>query len=496
MPTRGWRSAVACHLRAFRDAGSVTFLSCVSGGERAVTNVMQWASGNDWEDRKNSVFAAHLEHFEELGISYEELFNRLGSLGPPFFACIIEDFLSARFGEGGKENVVDGYLARRGWLEKGPARNYLLALRDSTPSLYEVVSFKRGRELTVRDLIRESEPVRVDEKAGSETLGLWDCVFARVVRLGRTRCFTGAVLHFPRELAQHCIARLGGIAKDLQKEIQKAAKKLGEDREASEAEARDFLLQSPKAGVFFTTSYAEWTLERLEAPLLQMRNTDDEPLVLSTVRFPIKGSETEVAAALDDVPEFDRADGNELRWSWQGRSLSPLRLPKELLQDDPEAGVAYLDLGSAEIVDGALLLHLNSVERAERGRELLNSRLGPLLGNPLTSHEDPAQRLRTPPGEPAPEPKKPDLPPEVMEALVRGQYEEHYRQVLDEPVPMLGNRTPRRAAKTKKGRAAVVEWLKGIENLESRSAVDDSRRPVDLSWLWEELKIPRPGGNR
>ena len=174
--------------------------------------------------------------------------------------------------------------------------------------------------------------------------------------------------------------------------------------------------------------------------------------------------------------------------------LSPLRLPKELLQDDPEAGVAYLDLGSAEIVDGALLLHVNSVERAERGRELLNSRLGPLLGNPLTSHEDPAQRLRTPPGESPPKPKKPDLPPEVMEALVRGQYEEHYRQVLDEPVPMLGKRTPRRAVKTKKGRAAVVEWLKGIENLESRSAVDDSRRPVDLSWLWEELKIPRPGG--
>ena len=163
-----------------------------------------------------------------------------------FFACIIEDFLSARFGEGGEENVVDAYLARRGWLEKGQARNYLLALRDSTPSVYEVVGFKRGREVTVRDLIRESEPVRVDEQAGSETLGLWDCVFARVVRVGRTTCFTGAVLHFPRELAQRCLERLGGIARDLRKEIRKAAKKLGEDQEASEAEARDFLLQSPK----------------------------------------------------------------------------------------------------------------------------------------------------------------------------------------------------------------------------------------------------------
>ncbi len=363
--------------------------------------------------------------------------------------------------------MVDAYLVRRGWLEKGQARNYLLALRDATPSLYEVVSFKRGRELTLRDLIRESEPVRVDEQAGSETLGLWDCVFARVVRVGRTTCFTGAVLHFPRELAQHCLERLGGIARDLEKEFRKAAKKLGEDREPSEADARDFLLESPKAGVFFTNSFAEWTLERLEAPMPQMRNTDDEPLVLSTVRFPIERSEAEVAAAVDDIAEFDRISGHELRWSWHGRAVAPLRLPKELLQDDPEAGTGYLDLGDVEIVDGALLLHVNSVERAEKGRELLSSRLGPLLGNPLTSHEDPAQRLRTPPGEPPPEPKKPDLPPEVVEALVRAQYEEHYRQVLDEPVPMLGNRTPRRATKTKKGRAAVVEWLKGIENLES-----------------------------
>ena len=59
---------------------------------------------------------------------------------------------------------------------------------------------------------------------------------------------------------------------------------------------------------------------------------------------------------------------------------------------------------------------------------------------------------------------------------------------------MLGNRTPRQAARTKKGRAAVVEWVKFIESSESRAALEQQRQPVDLSWIWAELKIPRPGG--
>ena len=145
-------------------------------------------------------------------------------------------------------------------------------------------------------------------------------------------------------------------------------------------------------------------------------------------------------------------------------------------------------------MDEALLLHVNSVERAERGRALLASWLGALVGTPLTSHEDPAARLEGGGSEPVAGQEEPDIPPEEMEAVIGTLLEGHYRKVLDEPVPMLGNRSPRQAVKSKKGRAAVVEWLKFLENEESRAALQQKRRPVDLSWLWAELKIPRPGG--
>ena len=42
--------------------------------------------------------------------------------------------------------------------------------------------------------------------------------------------------------------------------------------------------------------------------------------------------------------------------------------------------------------------------------------------------------------------------------------DKHYRRMLDQPVPMLGNRSPRNAVKTDAGRQKVVAWLKTLEN--------------------------------
>ena len=98
-----------------------------------------------------------------------ELFERLGDAGESVFAFLVEDFLAGRFGDSLERNVVDEYLERRGWLERAPARGCLLALRDSSPSLFEVVGVRRGRDLTVRDLIVDEESVTVQDKLASAT---------------------------------------------------------------------------------------------------------------------------------------------------------------------------------------------------------------------------------------------------------------------------------------------------------------------------------------
>ena len=467
----------------------------IAADERTLANVVEWAGEHDeWGDFRTDVFAAHFGPLmDDLELPDDELFERLGPVAPVVLTAVMEDFFSARFGDSGERNVVDEYLARRGWLEKRQATAYLRAVRDSTPSLYEVVDLDPGRGVTVRDLVSGADPEKVPDLPVSEALAVWDCFVGRLVGSGRTRRFTVGLLPFPRELARMCMEDLIALTKGFRKRLRKEARKQGKKEEISELDARDFLLHGPMMPVFFTHLFVSWHVHA-EAELDGLRNTDDEPLILSTVRFPVTGSDTEVADALDAVPEFDRSDADEFRWSWQGRELPTLKLPKEIIGDDAEAGVGHLTLGQAEIMDGALLLHVNSVERAERGRDLLASRLGPLVGNPLTSHEDPATQLGESTEEPPARVTDLDIPPEVAEAIIRAHFEEHYRQVLDEPIPALGDVSPRKAAKSRKGRLAVVEWLKGLENIEWRHAAEAGRQPFDTAWLWEELKIPRPGG--
>ena len=56
-----------------------------------------------------------------------------------------------------------------------------------------------------------------------------------------------------------------------------------------------------------------------------------------------------------------------------------------------------------------------------------------------------------------------------MQRIVGEMIDRQYRQVLDEPVPVLGNKTQRQMAKTKAGQVKVAEWLKYIENMTAKS---------------------------
>ena len=65
----------------------------------------------------------------------------------------------------------------------------------------------------------------------------------------------------------------------------------------------------------------------------------------------------------------------------------------------------------------------------------------------------------------------------------------HYRQVIEEPLPALGNLPPREAVRTPEGRQKVIGWLKNLENGEGRRARKDGTPPYDFSWMWRELGV-------
>jgi hypothetical protein len=83
-----------------------------------------------------------------------------------------------------------------------------------------------------------------------------------------------------------------------------------------------------------------------------------------------------------------------------------------------------------------------------------------------------------------------EIPPEIAEQIVHQFLDRQYRETLDQPVGMLGNKTPRQAAKSAAGRQKVAEWLKYLENQSSRQPNPaDPMATYSFEWMWHELGV-------
>jgi hypothetical protein len=93
---------------------------------------------------------------------------------------------------------------------------------------------------------------------------------------------------------------------------------------------------------------------------------------------------------------------------------------------------------------------------------------------------------------------RPDSPPppelslteEERRTVIHQSLDRHYRDMLDQPAPIFGNKSPRAAVKTTKCRAKVIDWLKMLENHAAKSAGrNDDMATYYFAWLWAELGL-------
>jgi len=245
----------------------------------------------------------------------------------------------------------------------------------------------------------------------------------------------------------------------------------------------------------FTSIWLTHTLEGLHAPLPETVNRDGESLVFTETRFPFLAEQLEeIIQHLDAAPEWERDNPDEHIWTW---------LPEpNALGNRPQTGISFETLqdgqrpinGTLELKPGVLSLGTNSQERADRGQDVLEALLRGLIGPALRTVQTPEQLMAEDAnhqqGEDDQEPTD-IIDPEIAAEAIHSMLDQHYRQCLDESIPMLGDKTPRQCAKSKAGREKVVEWLKYLENNELRRASGQGQEPYDSSWMWDELKLIR-----
>jgi hypothetical protein len=142
-----------------------------------------------------------------------------------------------------------------------------------------------------------------------------------------------------------------------------------------------------------------------------------------------------------------------------------------------------------EITAKAVTLSVNSQGRAARGQAMLDAALAGFVRTPLIERQTVEQMISRSPPRPARSSEPPPLPPYDMKRIVHQGMTDHYRRTLDEPIPALGNRLPRQAVKTARGKDKVIAWLKMLENSTGRRDPDDPMASYDFTWMWDELGL-------
>lgn len=437
--------------------------------------LMKFLARDKWHSCFEEVFDDHFGPVLEAGdMEFDDLAEMLGDdWAMTLWGCAFEDFLTQEFDVEGV-NIVDDYLKRRGWKEGAQAKTYMKALRTSVLSLYEVRDIVPGKSLLARDLIRSGEPITVSEGTATQTLKQWDRIAARIVPVLGKNIFAGGLLPYTPQATD---ALFDGLRQVFGK---KGAKKL--------PAVADQDLQSVAS--MFTLS---WLFDTLGRTMRQpsMQNSDGDDLMFHEVRFPLATAMTQkdIAAYVNAIPGM--AQENAELWNWfedkpKGRDKIK---QAEALSFDTIMDLGLRVLGVVELKGRFLHLSTNSAVRAKKGTVLIQQALGDSVGTPLTEIRTVEQMMAERPPREAEETAS-NVPPEIAEQIVHQFLDRQYRETLDQPVGMLGNKTPRQAVKSAAGRQNVAEWLKYLENQSANQP--DSADPMatySFEWMWEELGV-------
>jgi hypothetical protein len=460
---------------------------------RPLQGLMKWLTRAEWRDRFGEVFDDHLlPACRHTGLDTQEVIAIFGQdwFMTTVWGCAFEDFLNREGANG--SNIVDDYLKRRSWKEGASARAYMSALRTSVMSLYEVSDIVPDTSFRARDLVRGGDPILISERSATRSLKQWDRIAARVVQVGSQMHITGAVLPYDRDASEEALKLLRSVTKRTDKEQQKLADLVGRsinDPSIVNALSKTEVLRAAAPAI--TTLWLIDVISRAtDSQIPEVLNTDGDELLFCTLHYPIAAGATadDIRLALARCPELRQE--NETFWNW----VEFRKLNKTLgVQRQPSASLTFatrLDsglpvLGGVELKNKAVVLSVNSHARSDGGRALLSEVLDGLVGQPLVEMQTLEQCMAT--RDPAPSPRA-NLSEDERRAIVHDSLNRHYRDLLDQPIPALGNRSPRAAVKTATGRTKVVDWLKALEN-QTANGRNNEMATYDTSWLWMELGV-------
>ena len=153
--------------------------------------------------------------------------------------------------------------------------------------------------------MRSGEPVRVEDRLGSESLVRWDRLAARLLPIGGKTYMSGGALRLSFDDASEVVEEIAEQRKTLGRGLRRRAKRLGVESADLDPLPIDGAILSEATPLLAQTWLATMLHRALGRAMPEISNFDGEALVLSETRFPVADPATlgEIEACLDGLSD-------------------------------------------------------------------------------------------------------------------------------------------------------------------------------------------------
>ena len=325
------------------------------------------------------------------------------------------------------------YLRRQGHLLDQIERQCLESGFDAPLSFFKVVDTVPGKELTVKDLLRDDDypELRLNDISLSRCARPGAIFLGLVFQLHGVATAEGAApLMIPPEAMGEILALREDIKEDYQELTNEAL-----------FECEDVTLD------------LYWTFADRSKMLPTITNTSGEFMRLQTLYFDSDDQASVVKALvpLARDPEIISETLEQLNFA-----EIPDKISFKWLSSKPSKKLQGRTIyGDFTVTKDSLTVAVNSDERATRVKKEIAKRLGALVRFRMTSYLN-AEKSVEIPSEPVPMNQTGQMSlsqmPEDVRKSVTAMAAAHKKKWFDTPIPMLSGQSPRDAAKTDQGR--------------------------------------------
>ncbi|HOT97448.1 MAG TPA: hypothetical protein PLN61_08465 [bacterium] len=332
---------------------------------------------------------------------------------------------------------------------------------------YEVLQVMPGKGFEAASLVT-GHSYFVSDISASRTLIQWDICMCRCYSLNGKNYATGTMTRFsPRDkpFIQEMMSALR----------QKTAKQL---QEASHAEfCKTFW------PIFFQIEreiHEGRTHLKIHTPYGAMQlctlffKVKDIHSILSKVEEKIEFSDIEASEKPDrqnKMKKMNRYVFSLLEKGSLEELLRPLRNPRfnrELDSPGQDGKSGVRSLGLVTLDPYIMRVEVQSAELADFFHGWLEKTFGSALQFKRIEIKDMAKLMAAAQSENPEAEKKEEIPAEIKQQLISRYMDDYYSRIIDQPIPMLKNHTPRQAARKTKLRPLLEQWLRELENSEER----------------------------